>query len=243
MLTAWSDLARDVESLDDPLVNRRRMDAMRSCGRYFLRLRRERRAAGKGEDLLSRMLGSAAMGATTPQQFLGNLIVLIVGGNDTTRNALGALPIVNRLFAGEWRKIAARPALIGNAAQELIRWQTPLAHMRRTAIGRFDLGGKTIHPGDKVVMWYLSANRDEAVFADADRFVADRPNARRHLAFGAGVHRCVGARLAQLQVATLMEVLVERKLMPVQAGEPERVASSFVHGYERLPARLLPLHS
>lgn len=241
-LTGWSDWAGEIDAVSDESRNGRRMEALRGCARYFLRLRRERRAAGEGHDLVSRMLASSAMGTLTPQQYFGNLMLLIIGGNDTTRNAVGAMPVVNRRFGAEWRKIAARPGLIANAAQELIRWQTPIAHMRRTATCEFEIGGRTIRPGDKVVMWYLSANRDEEMFPDADRFIADRANAKRHLAFGAGVHRCVGARLAHLQVATLMEVLVERGLMPVQSGEAERVPSSFVHGFRRLPARLVPLH-
>lgn len=239
MLTAWSDLASEIDAVSDPERSRRRMKALRECANYFLRLRRERRSAERGPDLVSILMGPGGGDETPPQQFFGNLVVLIIGGNDTTRSTIAALPIVNRLFGEEWRAIAARPALIGNAVQELIRWQTPIAHMRRTATCDFELAGETIRAGEKVVMWYLSANRDEALFDDPERFVADRPNARRHLGFGAGVHRCVGARLAHLQVATLLEVLLERGLMPVAAGEPERVPSSFVHGYRRLPAQLV----
>lgn len=156
-----------------------------------------------------------------------------------TATATTALPIVNRLWPDEWRKVVADPAIAPNATQELIRWQTPLAHMRRTALEPHEIGGRTIPAGAKVVLWYLSGNRDETVFADASRFVADRENARRHLAFGFGIHRCVGARLAELQLATLIEVLLERGLTPVADGEPERVPSCFVHGYRKLPARLV----
>ncbi|MGZ8312374.1 MAG: cytochrome P450, partial [Allosphingosinicella sp.] len=186
-----------------------------------------------------RMIHSEATRSMTPQEYLGNLLLLIVGGNDTTRNSMSALPIVNRRWPEEWAKVAADRSLIENATQELIRWQTPLAHMRRTALEDQELGGKTIRAGDKVVMWYMSGNRDEAVFPDAERFIADRENARRHLAFGFGIHRCVGARLAELQLATLFDVLLDRGLMPVQVGEPERVNACFVHGYRKLPTRLI----
>jgi cytochrome P450 len=125
------------------------------------------------------------------------------------------------------------------AAQEMIRWQTPLAHMRRTATQDTELGGKRIKAGDKIVLWYMSGNRDEAVFPDAERFDISRDNVRRHLAFGFGIHRCVGARLAELQIATLLDVLLDRGLKPVQVDEPERVGSCFVHGYRKLPAQLV----
>jgi cytochrome P450 len=241
LLTRWSDWAADIEAARDPRLGLRRMKILWECGRYFLELRRQRRAAGAASDLLSRIFHSPAMDGISPRELLGHLVLLIIGGNDTTRNTISALPIVNCRFPEEWPRIVARPAMIANAAQELIRWQTPLAHMRRTATRDFELRGKIIRAGDKVVMWYLSANRDEAAFPDADSFVADRPNARRHLAFGAGIHRCLGARLAQLQVATLMEVLVERGLVPVQVGKLQRVGSSFVNGYRRLPVELRPL--
>ncbi|MBV9932529.1 MAG: cytochrome P450 [Alphaproteobacteria bacterium] len=238
-LTTWSDWAGDLEAMLDPVRGRKRLDILWECSARFTQLWKARETAPPAGDLISMLVHSDATRDMTPQEYLGNLILLIVGGNDTTRNSMSALPVVNARWPGEWEKIAADPALIPNAAQELVRWQTPLAHMRRTATADTELGGKTIRAGDKVVLWYMSANRDESVFAEADRFVADRGNARRHLAFGFGIHRCVGARLAELQVATLIEVLRERRLRPVQAGAPERVPNCFVHGYRSLPARLV----
>jgi cytochrome P450 len=237
-LTYWSDWAGDLEAARHPELGPKRIGILWECGAYFTRLWQEREKAEPRPDLISMMIHSEATRSMTPQEYLGNLILLIVGGNDTTRNSMSALPVVNRLWPEEWDKVAADSDLIPNAAQELIRWQTPLAHMRRTASADCELAGKPIKAGDKVVLWYLSGNRDESVFPDADRFIADRDNARRHLAFGFGIHRCVGARLAELQVASLLEVLRDRGLRPVQAGEPERVNSCFVHGYRRLPARL-----
>ena len=239
LLTYWSDWAGDIEAARDPELGPKRLGILWECGGYFTKLWQERQAESPRPDLISRMIHSEATQAMTPQEYLGNLILLIVGGNDTTRNSMSALPIVNRLWPEEWPKIAADRAIIPNATQELIRWQTPLAHMRRTATEDQEIGGKTIRAGQKVVLWYMSGNRDEAVFADAARFVADRDNARRHLAFGFGIHRCVGARLAELQVATLFEVLLDRGLMPIQAGDPERVNGCFVHGHRKLPARLV----
>jgi cytochrome P450 len=236
-LTYWSDWAGDLEAILDPDLGRRRLEILWECGGCFLGLRNAREREG-GDDLLSTMGRSEAVREMAPQEYLGNLILLIVGGSDTTRSAMSALPAVNRLWPEEWAKLGADPALTACAAQELIRWQTPLAHMRRTAIGECELAGRRIAAGDKVALWYASANRDETVFDEPDRFLADRPGVRRHLAFGFGVHRCVGARLAEMQVALLVEVLLERGLRPVQAGEAHRNANCFSQGYRFMPVTL-----
>ena len=238
-LTYWSDWAGDIEAARDPELGPKRVAILWECAAYFTRLWKEREAQEPAPDLISRMIHSEATHSMTPQEYLGNLILLIVGGNDTTRNSMSALPIVNRRWPEEWAKIAADRSLLENATQELIRWQTPLAHMRRTALEDQEIGGKTIKAGEKVVIWYMSGNRDESVFPEAERFIADRENARRHLAFGFGIHRCVGARLAELQIATLLGALLDRGLMPVQTGDPERVNACFVHGYRKLPAQLV----
>jgi cytochrome P450 len=236
-LTYWSDWAGDLEAILDPDLGRKRLEILWECGGHFLRLRNVREREG-GDDLLSTMGRSEAVRAMAPQEYLGNLILLIVGGSDTTRSAMSALPAVNRLWPEEWAKLGANPALAASAAQELIRWQTPLAHMRRTAIRECELAGRRIAAGDKVALWYASANRDETLFDEPDRFLADRPGVRRHLAFGFGVHRCVGARLAELQVASLIEVLLDRGVRPVQAGEAQGKANCFSQGYRCMPVTL-----
>jgi cytochrome P450 len=181
------------------------------------------------------MAHSESMGNMPFQERTGNLILLIVGGNDTTRNSMSGAIHAFHQYPQEWAKLIADPSRIPAAVPEIIRWQTPLAHMRRTCVEDTEVGGKAIKKGDKVVMWYISGNRDETVFPDAERLDIDRPNARRHLSFGFGVHRCVGARLAELQIAVLFEEMLKRKMTVRVTGAPEYVAQSFVHGYKKLP--------
>ncbi|MDH3644125.1 MAG: cytochrome P450, partial [Gammaproteobacteria bacterium] len=124
---------------------------------------------------------------------------------------------------------------------EIILWQTPLAHMRRTATADVLLGGKQIRKGDKVVMWYVSGNRDEEIFEDADRLIIDRSNARQHVSFGYGIHRCMGNRLAEMQLRILWEEILQRFHTVEVVAEPTRSRSNFVKGYTEMPVRLQPL--
>ncbi|MEY5006979.1 MAG: hypothetical protein RL764_295 [Pseudomonadota bacterium] len=197
-----------------------------------------RRNLPPSDDLLSRMVHSDAMGNMSPIERLSNIALLIVGGNDTTRNSMSALVEAFQKFPGELDKLRADPSLAANAAQEIIRWQSPVTHMRRTAVMDTDLGGQKIAKGEKVVMWYISANRDESVFPDANRFDVTRANARRHIAFGHGIHRCVGARLAEIQVGTLIEEIAQRRLQIVPQAAPTRLASPFLHGFTAMPVHL-----
>ncbi len=238
-LTFWSDWAGDIELVKNEELRKQRLGHMYECGAYFQNLWNGKVGKEQTPDLISMMIHSDAMSHMDHFEFIGNLILLIVGGNDTTRNTMSALAYGLDLFPDERAKLEADPSLIANTTQEVIRWQTPLAHMRRTATRDTELMGQTIREGDKLALWYLSANRDESVFGpDADRIVVDRPNARRHLAFGHGIHRCVGARLAELQIGILLEEMAKRRMRVNVLEEPTRVAACFVHGYRQLPVEI-----
>ena len=238
LLTYWSDWAGDIEIARDPVRKPERLKIMFECAGYFNQLWRGKIGKEPTPDLISMMLHSEAMSEMDDMEFLGNLLLLIVGGNDTTRNSMSAYAWGLSQFPDERAKLEADPGLIANATQELIRWQTPLSHMRRTATQDHELEGQMIREGDKVALWYVSANRDESVFADADQIIIGRENARRHLAFGHGIHRCVGARLAELQIGILMEEMAKRRLRVNPLREPDRVAACFVHGYKQMPVEL-----
>jgi cytochrome P450 len=238
-LTYWSDWMGDIVAALDPELGPKRNAIMWEAATYFQALWKQRKESDPGPDLLSMMAHSDALGDMDERNFLGNITLLIVGGNDTTRNSMSGAAWFMNQFPEEREKLLADPGLIKNAVSETIRLQTPLSHMRRTATEDTELFGKEIKKGEKLVMWYLSANRDESVFEDPDRWIVDRDNARRHLAFGYGIHRCVGARLAELQLQVLFEELAARRLMPETTGETERVNSNFVHGYKSMPVKLV----
>ncbi|WFL78402.1 cytochrome P450 [Altererythrobacter arenosus] len=236
-LTEWSDYGGDIEMFRTPGMMSTRNDKLQEMGMAFAALWQQR-IANPGKDLVSVMIQSDAMNHMSEEEFIGNLILLIVGGNDTTRNTMSGYAFGLSQFPEERAKLEANPELIPNAVQEIIRWQTPLSHMRRMVMEDTDMFGPQMKKGDRVALWYISANRDEEVFDDPDSIQVDRENARRHLAFGYGIHRCVGARVAELQLITLLEELAKRRLRVNVVGEPERVPACFVHGFKKLPVEL-----
>ena len=199
-------------------------------------------AAGEpmGFDLISLMLSNDDTKdlINRPMEFLGNLALLIVGGNDTTRNSMTGGVYALNLFPNEFVKLKNQPSLIPNMVSEIIRWQTPLAYMRRIAKQDIEMHGQTIRKGDKILMWYASGNRDERVIERPDELIIDRKGARNHLSFGFGLHRCMGNRLAEMQLRILWEELLLRFDNIEVLGEPELVQSNFVRGYAKMMVQL-----
>jgi cytochrome P450 len=239
LLTHWSDIATSNKLTNpdapEPEV---RMAELRKMLEYFTGLWNERVNAPPRTDLVSMLAHGAATRQMGPVQYMGNLVLLIVGGNDTTRNSMTGGLLALHQHPEQMAKLRARPELVDSLVPEIIRWQTPLAYMRRTATQDVELGGKRIRRGDKLAMWYLSGNRDEAAISEPNRFIVDRARPRQHLSFGFGVHRCVGNRLAELQLKILWEELLRRFPRIEVVGDPVRVRSSFVRGFSRLPVRI-----
>ena len=238
-LTRWSDVATTLPGPDGLVATEdERQAELLECATYFAKLWKDRINQPPKSDLLSMMAHSEATRDMDPRNFLGNLVLLIVGGNDTTRNTLsGSIYALNK-NPDQYQKLRDNPGLIDSFVPEVIRWQTPLAHMRRTAQTDVEVGGKQIKKGDKVVMWYVSGNRDEDIIEQPNRFIIDRARPRQHLSFGFGIHRCVGLRLAELQLKIVWEEILKRFDNIEVVGEPRRVYSSFVKGYETLPVRI-----
>ncbi len=237
-LTRWSDVATagpGTGIVDSPEQAR---EELLECLDYFTRLWNERVNKAPGSDLISMLAHGKDTKDMEPMEFLGNLILLIVGGNDTTRNSISGGVLALNQFPGEYDKLRNDVSVIPNMVAEIIRWQTPLPYMRRTATVDFEMRGKQIKAGDQVLMWYVSGNRDEDVIDRASEFIIDRAKARHHLSFGFGIHRCMGNRLAEMQLRILWEEIMKRFSFVEVVGDPKRLRSSFVKGITELPVRV-----
>ncbi len=241
-LTFWSDMATSSPGQVgfEGITEEERQVALLECLEYFTRLWNERvnKPPSGDLDLVTMLAHGESTKNMEPMEYLGNLVLLIVGGNDTTRNSITGGVLALNQNPAEYDKLRNNLGLIPNMVSEIIRWQTPLAHMRRIALEDTELGGKQIKKGDKVVMWYVSGNRDEEVIDRPDDFLIDRPKARHHLSFGFGIHRCMGNRLAEMQLRILWEEIMARFSRIEVVGEAVHIRSNFVKGYSELPVVL-----
>jgi cytochrome P450 len=242
LLPYWSDVTTSAETVGvTTLAPEKRQQILGECLTYFTRLWHERANNPNPKfDFISLLAHNPATRDMhkDPMELLGNLMLLIVGGNDTTRNSLsGGVVALNR-FPAEYDKLRANPSLIPSMVSEIIRYQTPLAHMRRTATTDAVIGGKTIRKGDRVIMWYISGNRDETAIERPNEFIIDRANPRHHLSFGFGIHRCMGNRVAEMQLRIVWEEIMKRFDRIELVGEPVRSRSNFVHGFTEVPVQI-----
>lgn len=241
LLSKWSDAATTTEAAGVKGVDEEaRIATLLEALTYFQEIWKDRAAKEPRGDFISMFAHNPATAdmIERPLEFLGNLMLLIVGGNDTTRNSASGGVVALNQFPAEYDKLRADRSLIPNMVSEIIRYQTPLSHMRRLATREVEFHGKTIRKGDKVVMWYCSGNRDETAIPDADRFLIDRNNARHHISFGFGIHRCMGNRVAEMPLRILWEEIMKRFEHIEVVEEPVRISSNFVNGYDEVMVRI-----
>jgi cytochrome P450 len=239
-LTYWSDVAIcNIRAPESPVHSEQeKFDELKKMAERMAELYNERARQPPKFDLLSMLAHGGATQNMPLREFMGNLTLLIVGGNDTTRNSMtGGLYALSQ-NPHEYQKLRDNPALVASLVPEIIRYVTPVIHMRRTATQDTELAGKAINKGDKVVMWYVSGNRDPEAIDDPDNFRIDRPRPRQHLSFGFGIHRCVGNRLAELQLRILWEELLPRHPFIEVLAPPRRTYSNFIHGMRSMPVRI-----
>ena len=233
-LTHWSDMLTIPPGHGPVETWEQKGAAAFECFDAFRDLWNQRVNAEPRFDLISMLAHNPATRHMSKEAFEGNVILLIVGGNDTTRNTITSSVLTLNQNPDQYAKLRANPDLVLSMVSETIRWQSPLAHMARTATRDVEIGGKTIKKGDRVAMWYVSGNRDDEMIDRPNEFIIDRERARQHMAFGFGVHRCVGNRVAEMQLTIIWEEILKRFPEIKVIGEPERNWSCFVHGFETL---------
>lgn len=239
LLTYWSDIVNvDLEVGGEINTEEKRYAKLKECAAYFGKLFDQRKQQPPGPDLISMLAHSPATANMPAQEFLGMIVLLMVGGNDTTRNSItGGLLALNQ-FPDEYARLRAKPALVNTLVPEIIRWVTPVPHMRRTVTKDTEFRGHKMKQGDKVVIWYISGNRDADMIPEPFTFKIDRANPRAHLSFGMGIHRCLGNRLAELQLRILWEELLKRPWIVDVVGPAERKYANNLRGFSSMPVRI-----
>ena len=237
-LIYWSDTIQNLADPDAFESPEEGFKILFECLAYFQELYEARKRLPPTFDLISMLAHDPSTNNMDPQELLGNVMLLIVGGNDTTRNSISGGVLALNQYPDQYQKLLQNPGLIPKMVPEIIRWQSPVAHMARTATQDTELGGKQIRKNDRVVMWYISGNRDEEAIERANEFLIDRHNPRQHTAFGYGIHRCVGNRLAEMQLRVMWEEIMRRFSKVEVSGEPVGLASNFIHGIRDLPVTL-----
>jgi len=234
-ITYWSDVVTTVP-MPGALVEtfEEKMQVFGEYNAYFAALWNKKVNAAPNHDLISMLAHHPATRHMEAREYFGNVVLLTVGGNDTTRNTISGSVLALNQNPDQYAKLRANPSLIPSMVSETIRWQTPLAHMRRTAVEDIEFQGKKIRAGDKVVMWYVSGNRDDEVIERPNDYIVDRERPRTHISFGFGIHRCVGNRLAELQLTIIWEEIMKRFPEIIITQEPKRTYSTFVRGYESM---------
>jgi cytochrome P450 len=233
-LTYWSDMFTNMPGHGPVTSWEQKGEAIFECFATFQELWNQRVNAEPGIDLISMLAHNDATRNMDLEEYQGTVVLLIIGGNDTTRNTISGSVYALNKYPEQYDKLRANPRLVLPMVSETIRWQTPLAHMRRVATRDVELGGKQIRKGDSVVMWYVSGNRDESMVENPNAFIIDRDKPRQHLSFGFGVHRCVGNRVAEMQLTIIWEEILKRFPSIEVVDEPIRTYSPFVHGYESM---------
>jgi cytochrome P450 len=233
-LPYWSDMVTNMPGHGAVKSWQHKAEALSECFQTFEELWNTRIHAEPGSDLISMLTHHPETRGMSQEQYRGTVILLIVGGNDTTRNTISGSVYALNKFPEQYDKLRANPGLVSGMVSETIRWQTPIAHMRRVATRDIEIGSKTVKKGDLVVMWYISGNRDETIIDNPNAYMIDRARPRHHMSFGFGVHRCVGNRVAEMQLTIIWEEILKRFPRIEVVGEPVRTYSSFVHGFESM---------
>ena len=237
-LIRWSNIFSNADNPEMVASSGDYYEALAACGDYFQEVWADRASRPPTGDLVSMLAHGAQTRNMGPKEFLGNVVLLLVGGNDTTRNSISGGVLALHENPAEYEKLRHRPGLIRSMVPEIIRWQTPLTHMRRSALRDLVFKGQHIRKGDAVVLWYISGNRDNSAIDQADEFIIDRRRPRQHLSFGFGIHRCLGNRLAELQLRVIWEEIMARRLRIEVVGPPERANSALFRAINRLPVRI-----